>query len=103
VRFLGLGHTLRMVVECALLSVKHEHEKRKGRSKRSVGAGFVMVVVVIRFLCVGMSGFMVVIGGVKDCSIRGICVLKMDGSGLRVSRLIRLTFGALFVCCLFGC
>lgn len=43
-RFLGLGQTLRMVVECALLSVKHEHdEKRKRSDKRSVVSGFSMV------------------------------------------------------------
>lgn len=55
-RFLGLGQTLRMVVECALFSVKHAHDKRKRSNKRRVGSGFVMVVVLIR-LCVGMSGF----------------------------------------------
>lgn len=85
-RFLGLGHTLMMVVEFALLSAKHEHEKRKRSDKRSVVSGFFMVI----RLCWNVWLELMII------YIRGICVLKMDGSGLRVS-------SSLFVCCLSGC
>ena len=47
VRFLGFGHTLMIVVECALFTVIR-HDNMKSSSKKSVGSSFVIVMVLVR-------------------------------------------------------
>ena len=47
VRFLGFGHKLIMVVECALFTVIR-HDNMKSSSKKSVGSSFVIVMVLVR-------------------------------------------------------